>query len=120
MRMGEDTREDREIINSRLLGKNGLELPVHPGACYACPTNKEPEWNNAGIFKRHILAMHPTVSINELPPSHTLMVEANMQHQKSKKKMWLNFFTTLLCHSWATMTLNQRVVNHKEQKLIQY
>jgi hypothetical protein len=41
MRMGEDTREDREIINSKLLGKNGLELPVHPGACYACLTNKE-------------------------------------------------------------------------------
>jgi hypothetical protein len=52
-----------------------------------CLPNKQgTEWNNTGIFKRHILAMHPTVSIHELPPSHTLMVEAKMQHQKSKKK----------------------------------
>jgi hypothetical protein len=61
-----------------------------------CLPNKQGmEWNNTGIFKRHILATHPTVSIDELPPSHTLMVEAKMQHQKSKKNV-TNFFHNIV------------------------
>jgi hypothetical protein len=53
-----------------------------------CLPNKQgTEWNNAVIFKRHILATYPTVNSSKLPPSHTLMVEAKMQHQKSKKNV---------------------------------
>ncbi len=83
MRMGEDTREDREIINSRLLGKKWFGITSSPWSMLCLPNKQETEWNNAGIFKRHILATHPTVSIDELAPSHTLMVEAKMHHQKS-------------------------------------
>ena len=51
------------------------------------PNKQGTEWNNAGIFKRHILATHPTISIDVLAPSHTLMVEAKMHPQKSKTKV---------------------------------
>ena len=51
MRMGEDTREDRELINKRVVGSS-LTLPEHaPDACFACSTNKERNGVTAATFK---------------------------------------------------------------------
>ena len=87
MRMGTDTREDREKINTRVIGAssdNGVQLPTDPDACYACPTNKERNGITAGTFKKHILATHPTVDSDELPPDHTLMIEASIRRKRRK------------------------------------
>jgi len=47
-------------------------------ACYACPTNKERNSIQAGIFQKHIQATHPNVTCNEMPPEHTLIIEGNI------------------------------------------
>jgi len=85
MRMGEDTREDREKINTRLIGgTNNVTPPDDDDACYACPTNQERNAIYAGIFKNHILDTHPDVASDDLPPDHTLMIEASMRRKKRK------------------------------------
>ena len=33
----------------------------------------------AGIFRNHIMETHPTIDSDEVPPVHTLMVEASMK-----------------------------------------
>jgi hypothetical protein len=98
MRNGEDTTEDRELINTRVLGSaNGVELPDDPNTCYACPTNKERNGITAGVFRNHILATHPRVDSCEMPPDHTLMIEASMRR---KRKTLSRAF-----HDIATTTL---------------
>jgi len=79
MRMGQDTKEDRRKRNTRVMGKNNVELP-DPDTCHACPTNKERNGRiTAGIFRNHIMEMHPAIDSDEMPPAHTLMVEASMK-----------------------------------------
>ena len=82
MRMGKDTKEDREKINSRVLGTNGVQLPNESDVCYACPTNKERNGIKAGVFKKLIDATHPSVDSDELPPIHTLTIEASLRRKK--------------------------------------
>jgi len=79
MRMGDDTREDRELINSRVVNAT-LTLPEQaPDACFACSTNKERNGVTASCFKLHIKETHPTIDDdNSLPPDHTLMIEASI------------------------------------------
>ncbi len=78
MRMGQDTREDRELINSRVVNAT-LTLPDHaPDACFACSTNKERNGVTAACFKMHIEETHPTIDDNSLPPDHTLIIEASI------------------------------------------
>ncbi|KAL7491429.1 hypothetical protein ACHAWT_000795 [Skeletonema menzelii] len=81
MRMGEDTIEDREAINERVINKNaGVFVPDNcADACYACPTNKERNGVTAAVFKQHILDTHPKVTDEEDPPDHTLMIEASIR-----------------------------------------
>ncbi len=55
-------------------------------ACYACPTNKERNSTQKAIFRQHIQATHPSVTTNDLPPSHTLIIEAHINSSNSKKK----------------------------------
>jgi hypothetical protein len=79
MRMGEDTEEDRHEINKRVIGYNSLSLPDSaPDACYACPTNKQRNGVTAAAFRKHIMQTHPNIDTNELPPDHTLMIEATI------------------------------------------
>jgi hypothetical protein len=52
-------------------------------ACYACPTNKERNAIQAAIFQKHIEATHPNVTCDELPPEHTLIIEANISSSVS-------------------------------------
>ncbi len=54
-------------------------------ACYVCPTNKERNLIQKAIFGQHIQATHPSVTTNELPPDHTLIIEAHITSSNSKK-----------------------------------
>jgi hypothetical protein len=84
MRMGEDTVEDREEINKRVIDpKNGITPPSDdPNIAYACGTNKQRNGVIAGHFQQHILNTHPDINSNENPPDHTLMIEASFKSSK--------------------------------------
>ena len=76
LRMGEDTREDRELINKRVVGST-LPMPEDaPDACVACSTNKERNGVTAATFKKHIEEIHPSIDDDRPPPNHTLIIEA--------------------------------------------
>jgi hypothetical protein len=81
------TQEDREKINTRVVGQNGVTLPptFDGDVVYACATNKERNAFQAGIFRNHILNTHPKINSPELPPDHTIIIEAVVQSSKSKK-----------------------------------
>ncbi len=38
----------------------------------------------AAIFQKHIEATHPTITSNEIPPDHTLIIEANVTSSQAK------------------------------------
>ena len=47
-------QEDVELINTRVVGKNGVTLPEDENdvdTCYACPFNKQRNAISAGIFQ---------------------------------------------------------------------
>ena len=77
---GSLTQEDIDVLNSRVLGANGVKLPKSlPGdTCYATPTNKERNSISAGMFDQHVRETHPRILRSELPPKHTLIIEADM------------------------------------------
>jgi hypothetical protein len=54
-------------------------------ACYACPTNKERNSIKAAKFRQHIQTTDPSVNSDELPPEHTLIIEAHITSSVSKK-----------------------------------
>ena len=78
---GQVTQNDIDRINTRVVRRNGLSLPKTIGGntCYACPCNDERNAITAGIFDEHLRKTHPTKESNELPPEHTLIVEADIQ-----------------------------------------
>jgi len=85
---GDLTKEDREKINTRVIGENGLTLPSSFGnkdACYASPTNKERNAISAGNFKQLVIKTHPHVNENRLPPDHTIIIEADIKSSSSKR-----------------------------------
>ena len=85
---GDLTKKDRERINTRVIGENGLTLPSSFGnkdACYACPTNKERNAVAAGNFQKHVIVTHPQVNDHELPPDHTIIIEADIKSSSSKR-----------------------------------
>ena len=90
---GDLTREDRVLINTRVIGKNGLTLPSSFGSkdvCYACPTNIERNAISAGNFQKHVMKTHPPVNDDKLPPDHTIIIEADIKSsssQRSKQKV---------------------------------
>ena len=89
MRMGEDTTEDREEINKRVIGRNKVKPPRNdPNVCYACPTNKGRNGVTAGTFQKLIQRTHPTVDSDDMPPDNTLMIEAIIRRKEkgSRKK----------------------------------
>ena len=85
---GDLTKKDRELINTRVIGENGLTLPSSFGnkdACYASPTNKERNAISAGNFGKHVIVTHPHVNENRLPPDHTIIIEADIRSSSSKR-----------------------------------
>lgn len=82
------TKKDREKINTRVIGKNGVELPPSIdglNVSYACPTNKERNVIHAAHFKQHVEQTLPNVNSNTDPPEHTIVVEAEITSSKSSR-----------------------------------
>ena len=77
------TEEDINLLNTRVLGRNGLKLPktLLGDTCYATPTNKERNSISAGIVEQHIKDTHPIIDCDDLPPNHTIFIEAEMRNQ---------------------------------------
>ena len=77
MRTGEFSKKDRDMINTRVIGKNGLELPnaCDDDVCYACPTNVENNAISAASFEKHVMKTHPCVNNELMPPDHTIIIE---------------------------------------------
>jgi hypothetical protein len=46
--------------------------------------NKEQNAIQAAIFQKHINATHLTITSNEMPPDHTLIIKANITSSLSK------------------------------------
>ncbi len=55
---------------------------------YACPTNHEHNSIQASIFKKHILATHPSIHSNVNPPEHTNIIEADISSSVAKRAHW--------------------------------
>jgi hypothetical protein len=69
--------------------------------CYACLTNNERNSIQASIFKKHILATHPSINSNLNPLEHTIIIEADINssaakntHQKIKEHLRNRIITT--------------------------
>jgi hypothetical protein len=52
--------------------------------CYACPINNEHNSIQASIFKKHILATHPSINSYVNPPEHTIIIEAGIIRSVAK------------------------------------
>ena len=74
---------DRKWLNKRVVGSGLVDsLPKNCGdlnACHACPYNKERNSITAGNFMNHIIQTHPTIDSLADPPSHTIIVEADIK-----------------------------------------
>ena len=83
------TQEDRLKINTRVVGRGGVTLPstFDEDVVYACSTNKERNGIQAGIFRDHILSTHPKISSSELPPDHTIIIEAVVQSKHASSSI---------------------------------
>ena len=87
---GETTKEDIDLLNTRVVGRNGVTIPendIDSDIAYACPTNKQRNSISAGIFYDHLQSeSFPTVDGNILPPEHTVIIEADIQSMNSNDK----------------------------------
>ena len=85
---GDLSQEQRRLINTRVIGTNGLKPPTSLGndGCYACPTNKERNSISAGIFRKIINANNPDKDSNDLPPTNTIIIESTFGMPTTKKK----------------------------------
>jgi len=81
---GELSKKDREIINTRVIGKNGLELPnAYDGdVYYTCPTNMESNAISAASFENHVMETHPYVNNQLMPPDHAIISTATPSSTK--------------------------------------
>ena len=78
----------RELINTRVIGKNGLKLPRSLDAldlCCACPTNRERNAIHASNFKTHVERTQPKVTSRQQPSENTVVVEARISSSKSSR-----------------------------------
>ena len=77
---GELSQEQRDLINTRVVGKNGVTLPKlmqnDNTWNYACPTNRERNSITAGIFKKHVWAHCPYKTSPNNPPDSTIIIES--------------------------------------------
>lgn len=73
------TQEDRDKINKRVVGQNGIVLPS--------TFDEDVVYAQAGIFQDHILSTHPKISSPELPPDHTIIIEAVVQSKHASSSI---------------------------------
>jgi hypothetical protein len=71
------------IVN--LLAFTCLLYQIKGDTCYACPTNSERNSIQASIFKKHILATHPSIHNEVNPLEHTIIIEADISSSIAKK-----------------------------------
>ena len=59
------TKKDKEMINTRLIGQQGVELPEcsdpHSDICYACPIYNMRSSIHVNLHWKHIHQTHPDV-----------------------------------------------------------
>ena len=88
MRMwkGSATKEDFDVINSRLIGAKCAvpHVEYESDLAYACPYNMQRSAIQASMFQRHIHSF-PSIDDDELPPTHTIIIEAEMYKGKKGK-----------------------------------
>jgi hypothetical protein len=68
-----------------LLACTCLLFQIQGDTSYACPTNSEHNSIQASIFKKHILATHPSIHNKVNPPDHTIIIEADISSLIAKK-----------------------------------
>ena len=77
------SEDDRKLLNTRVVGpkENIKALPsTFSGSVrYACAKNKERNGIQAGIFNNHLQSTHPAADSEDLPPEHTIIIEADIQ-----------------------------------------
>ena len=88
MRMwkGTFTRSDCDRINERMMSEK-LSLPdisVDSDIAYACSYNSERVALQAALFQKHI-ENFPSIDSNEMPPEHTVIVEAKITDPPKRK-----------------------------------
>ena len=76
---GDLTEEDIAWINTRVIGRNGLTLPksLEGNGCYACARNMQRNTVSAINWDGHLDATHPSKESDDLPPGHTIIIEAD-------------------------------------------
>ena len=86
---GETTVEDIMKINERYIGRENVKLPCigkDDDISFACPKNVQRNSISAKIFQQHILnGSFPPVDSDDLPPEHTIIIEADIQSGSSCK-----------------------------------
>ena len=77
---GDLTEEDIAWINTRVIGRNGLTLPksLEGNGCYACARNMQRNTVSAINWDGHLDATHPSKESDDLPPGHTIIIEADI------------------------------------------
>ena len=80
-RIGEATREDIKMINSRFYTNSDVNLPPFPKIRCACFMNDERNAYNNVVFLEHLKATHPKANdSNAVSPMHTCIIKANMKY----------------------------------------
>ena len=80
LRLGESTEEDMKLINSRVIGVNGLKLPTRDELngekiSYCCKTNRMRNVVSDNNFLNILRKFHPLKNSNENAPSHTIIIK---------------------------------------------
>ena len=85
MWFGDLSQIDRERINSRVIGQNGVMLPSSfddMDISFACPYNIKQHSISVAHFKHYVEKAHPSVENNHLPHYHTVIIEAIINSSK--------------------------------------
>lgn len=83
LRTGEDTTEDKEIINSHYVEPE-VECNIPINTSTACISNKERNAVEFLAWKPRLQENHPTVESSELPPDNVLFVECSIRQKKKR------------------------------------
>lgn len=89
-KMWEDdlTRKNKKTLNTRKIKHGGVTLPTKfdGEGSFACPINKERNAIHAANFRRHVLETHPDFDSDQLPPEHTIVIEAQIRSSNQTQR----------------------------------
>ena len=116
---GDLTAEQRDIINTRVVGTNEVTLPQHlqndDKWNYACPTNRERNSIAAGIFKKHVEMTCPHKSSPQNPPNHTIIIESTFGASAKNNSKKVTRIKNSLLHRILT-TCGDSDITYSESK----